>query len=463
MSFQGEQVKKAEKTYLVKEDERRVERAYLVGLHSRETGRDEAAELVAELAELVRTLGIAVAGREIARVRQPNSRLLVGEGRARAIVESARLAGADVIVFDDPLSPSQQRNWEQLSDMAVIDRQEVILDIFGARARTREAVLQVALARATYALPRLKRRWTHLHRQRGMAGGMGMRGEGEQQIELDARLVGARIAQLKRQLAEVQKQRRTQRHRRLRKPVPMAALVGYTNAGKSSLLNVLTRSEVLVEDKLFATLDPTVRRVALDNHQEFLLVDTVGFIRKLPHLLVEAFKSTLEETLVADFLIEVVDVTSTEIEEHHETTRRVLREIGGYDKPMITVYNKIDLLDDDLALRRLRRRYPDALFVSARTGAGLDTLTARLAEQIATALREVTLLLPHARYDLVAALHRGGAVHREEYLDEGIRVRASVPRELFEEVAAFLVSENRENGERDKALSRSRPLPAGPA
>jgi len=423
--------------HIIKEDPLKVERAFLVGVQIGGPTDTSMDEILNELAELSRTLGVEVVGRTQVKIRRPNSKLLVGKGKADELLDMARSCEADVIIFDDPLTPSQQRNWENFADLAVIDRQEVILDIFAARAQTKEATLQVSLAQANYSLPRLKRRWTHLHRQRGMKGGMGLRGEGEQQIEVDSRLVRDRIVQLKRQLVTVQQHRQTRRGKRRRKPVAVAAIVGYTNAGKSSLLNAMTSADVFVENKLFATLDATVRRVALPNRQELLLVDTVGFIRKLPHLLVEAFKSTLEETRFADFLIEVLDVAGSQIEEHHQTTREILTEIDATKKNVITVFNKIDLVHDPLTLRRLRRKYPDAVFISAKTGEGLDEFTDMLAQELETTLQQVELLIPHNRYDLVAKLHRSSAILEERHEAEGTLLKANVPREIFEHVKLF--------------------------
>lgn len=418
---------------------RKPTRAFLVGVQSPDTGTDLARELLAELAELAGTLRMQVVGSLMVKLRNPQPRYLVGAGKAREILDLAHSCAADVLIFDDPLTPSQQRNWEEFADLAVIDRQEVILDIFADRAHTREATLQVELARATYALPRLRRRWTHLHRQRGAAGGQGSRGEGEQQLEVDSRLVRSRIARLKEQLDEVEKHRRVQRRQRLKRPVPVAAIVGYTNAGKSSLLNALVQADVVVEDKLFATLDPTVRRLVLPNRQEVLLVDTVGFIRKLPHLLVEAFKSTLEETLMADFLIEVIDVTSNQIDEQRGTTRSVLAEIGAGAKPVIVTLNKIDVVADEVTRRRLRRAYPEALLISARTGEGLPELTGVLARELEAALHEEELLVPHDRYALVALLRRRSAVLAEKFEEIGTRLRARVPSDLAAAVADYVV------------------------
>jgi GTP-binding protein HflX len=418
---------------------RKPQRALLVGLQMPGTEPAVARELLAELEELANTLGVEVAGSLMVRLRSPQPRYLVGEGKAREIVQQAGQLGAEVLIFDDPLTPAQQRNWEALADRAVIDRQEVILDIFGNRARTREATLQVALAQMTYSLPRLRRRWTHLGRQRGAAGGQGMRGEGEQQLELDARIVRGRIARLQDQLEEVQKRRRVQRGHRQKRAVPVAAIVGYTNAGKSSLLNALTDTHVLVEDKLFATLDATVRRRVLPNRQEILLVDTVGFIRKLPHQLVDAFRSTLEETRMADFLIEVLDATSDRLEAHRATTRAVLAEIGAADIPVVPVLNKVDLLPDELSRRRLRRRFPENLLVSARSGEGLGSLVDALAREVERGLQEQDLLVPHDRYDLVALLRRRSAVLAESYDAAGVHLRARVPADLAALVSPFAV------------------------
>lgn len=426
--------------HTVNEDPRKVERAFLVGVQSPEQTNEEAEELIAELGELTDTMGVQVVGQVVVRLRKPQPRYLVGDGKATELLELARAAEADVLIFDDYLTPSQQRNWEEMAELAVIDRQEVILDIFAQRAQTSEAALQVELARANYALPRLRRRWTHLHRQRGAAGGMGMRGEGEQQIEVDSRMTRRRIARLKEQLDEVQQHRRTQRAKRLRRPVPVAAIVGYTNSGKSSLLNVLTNAQVLAEDKLFATLDPTVRRVELPNNQPMLLADTVGFIRKLPHLLVEAFKSTLEETALADFLVEVVDITSRAIEDQQTTTHEVLAELGAGQKPTITVFNKIDLVEDPLVIRRLQHQHPDALFISTVTGAGLAELVERLATMAVGGLQKVDLIIPHRRYDLMAKLHEGATLFREAYEEDGVHVTANVPPDLFAAVRDYAVA-----------------------
>src|SRR5512135_2252471 len=307
-------------------DEKPVQRALLVGLQTPGMAPGEGDELLGELAELVGNLGLTITRTVFVNLRTTSVKFLVGSGKAAELIARAKADGADLIVVDGELSPSQQRNWEEESGLAVIDRQEVILEIFADRAQTREAVLQVALARMEYSLPRLTRAWTHLSRQRGK-GALG--GEGETQLEQDRRIVRERIAHLKKELAAVISQRATQRRKRQRTPVPGAAIVGYTNAGKSSLLNRLTGAQVLAADKLFATLDPTTRQFTLPDGRTLLVTDTVGFIRRLPHRLVEAFKATLEEVVVSDFLIHVIDVTNPNFEQHHATTLAVLGELGA--------------------------------------------------------------------------------------------------------------------------------------
>jgi GTP-binding protein HflX len=419
-----------------KKDPKRVERAYLVGVQTPQMAPGEAVELLAELQELVENLGIAVVGTTLVNLRSPSPATLVGSGKVDEIIGAARLLECDVIVFDETLGPAQQRNWEKLAEIAVIDRQEVILDVFADRAQTREAVLQVALARMEYSLPRLTRAWTHLSRQRGK-GKMG--GEGETQLEQDRRLVRDRITRLKRELEVVQKQRGVQRHKRQRVPVPTAAIVGYTNAGKSSLLNALTGAHVLAEDKLFATLDPTTRQLILRGNQKLLVTDTVGFIRRLPHGLVDAFKATLEEAVVADFIIQVLDVSAPAVEEHRKTTAAVLKELHAADRPIVTVYNKIDAATPE-QLHHARLVAPDAIFLSALTGEGLPELETHCLEQIRDAFGTAELLVPHARYDVIARLHAVGHVQEEETLDDGVRLIGRFPPSQSAYFTPFLVT-----------------------
>ena len=370
------------------------------------------------------------------KLRKPQPAFLLGSGKVQEILEHAKELEADVIIFDDELTPAQQRNWEAESKLAVIDRQEIIIDIFSERAHTKEAFLQVQLARMEYSLPRLRRAWTHLSRQRG--GGTGMRGQGETQLEADSRMVRERIAIVKKELREVIQHRHVQRAKRLRKPVPTVAIVGYTNAGKSSLLNKLTNSEVLAEDKLFATLDPTTRRLELHNSQHALITDTVGFVRRLPHRLVEAFKATLEEAVVADLLIHVVDVNNPDAEKHYETTMEVLKEIGADENPMLTVFNKIDLLENPQDRERFHLTHRDALYVSAATGEGLEDLKDVIAHQLNAAYRSTELMVPHDRYDVISKLHTSGGIRQQETLDDGVFIEGIFPPALEGVIKPFV-------------------------
>jgi GTP-binding protein HflX len=404
----------------IKEKPKMVERAVLLGTYIRADEEAEAASLLDELAELVKTLGIPIVGRRLVHHREPHARYLMGSGKAAELADEAKALGADVLVFDNELTPSQQRNWEKLTGILVIDRQEVILDIFAGRAQTREARLQVDLARMEYSLPRLVRAWSHLGKQ---GGGIGSKGEGESQLEQDKRKIRGQIDRLKRDLAEVKLRRATQRKDRKRAPVPNAAIVGYTNAGKSSLLRALTGAEVLVEDKLFATLDTTTRKIALPNNQPLLLTDTVGFVRKLPHGLVEAFNATLEEAVLADFLIHVLDVSQPEVMAFYETTRRVLENLGADSRRTLVVFNKIDRLAGT-APAEIRHRFPQAVFVSVHTGEGLPELIDRIGEFVADDLETLELAIPHGRADLIARLHREGDVRESEYRDTHVFLRA---------------------------------------
>ena len=418
----------------IKRREKMVERALLVGAYTETAGKEDADDLLNELAELVRTLGVPVVGRMLAYNRAPQARLLVGSGKAEEICEYARSLVCDVIIFDNELTPAQQRNWENLSKMTVIDRQEIILDIFGARAQTREAKIQVDLARMTYSLPRLTRAWGHLGKQ---GGGIGSKGEGESQLEQDKRKIRGQMDRLKRDLAEVRRNRANQRKDRKRAPVPNAAIVGYTNAGKSSLLRRLTGADVLVEDALFATLDTTTRKIDLPNKQPLLLTDTVGFIRKLPHQLVESFNATLEEAVMADFLVHLLDASHPRVLEFHGTTMKVLEDLGTDTKKTITDFNKIDRVTDPLTKAMLRNNHPEALFVSVHTGEGLDLLVEQLGLLVGNDTGEVLLHLPHERSDLMARLHREGVVHETVYEEQFRRIRATVPPRLRELVTPF--------------------------
>ena len=423
-----------------------VERAFIVGAYVDPHGRGEAASLLEELEELVDTLGIPVVDRLLVHHREQHAKLLIGTGKADEIVARAKANGYDVIVFDNELTPSQQRNWEELAGMAVIDRQEVILDIFARRAQTREARLQVELAQLEYSLPRLTRAWGHLVRQ---GGGIGARGEGETQLEQDKRRIRGTIDRCKRELETVRSARATQRKDRKRAPVPNAAIVGYTNAGKSSLLRRLTGADVLIEDKLFATLDTTTRKVALPNKQPLLLTDTVGFVRKLPHRLVEAFNATLEEAAMSDFLIHLLDGSQPEVMEFYQTTVKVLSELGAGEKQTIVVFNKIDKIDAPATLLGLRRHFPEALFVSIHTGEGMEKLIEQMAEMVASGSVTRELSIPQHEGSLLAQLHRQARVLETTYEGDNVRLVAVMSRRLAETYARFWTEPSAEKSDPD--------------
>ena len=407
----------------------------LIGNYTKAAQHDEAASLLDELADLVKTRGIAIAGRELVQHREMHARYLIGSGKAEEIAERAKTEKLAGIVFDHDLTPSQQRNWELLAGMPVLDRQKVILDIFAARARTREARLQIELAQLEYSLPRLTRAWSHLGQQ---GGGIGGRGEGESQLEQDRRRSWKAMDKLKAELKEIRSARATQRKDRQRTPVPNCAIVGYTNSGKSSLLRRLTGAEVLVEDKLFATLDTTTRKVALPSHQPLLLTDTVGFVRKLPHRLVEAFKATLEEAVQADFLVHLLDASAPEVLEFHQTTLDVLRELGAGDRPTIIVFNKVDKVADPATIHGLRRHFPDALFISVHTGEGIPALLEKMTGLASPGNVTRELRIPAGESGLLARLHREAQVHGITYDGSDSLVTVTLSERLAAECARYV-------------------------
>ncbi len=412
-----------------------VEKALLVSAYELKSCKETAQSLLCELEELVETLGVPISDRMLIPMREVHARYLLGSGKAEEIAQRIQADGIDALIFDNELTPSQQRNWEALTKVAVLDRQEVILDIFAQRAQTHEARLQIELARLEYALPRLTRAWGHLVRQ---GGGIGAKGEGESQLEQDKRRIRVAIGRLKAELEKVRSARSTQRKDRKRAPVPNAAIVGYTNAGKSSLLRRLTGANVLVEDKLFATLDTTTRKVALPNNQPLLLTDTVGFVRRLPHRLVESFRATLEESVLSDFLIHVLDASQPEVLTFHDTTMKVLGDLGAEEKRMILVFNKIDRIEPRGALDPLRRRFPSAHFVSVHTGEGIAGLLEHMAEEVSGEAKICTLQIPVSQGDKLARLHRSAKVLQTEYADDLVCVTAVLPARLAADYSAFI-------------------------
>lgn len=344
----------------------------------------------------------------------------MGKGKAEEICALAKEKDAECIIFDFDLDPGKQKNWEKLCKIPCFDRQEVIIRIFAQRARTKEAVLQVELARLTYSLPRLSHSYGDMARQRG--GSYGSKGSGETQLELDQRSVREKIFQLKREILEVEKTRLTQEKKRRTIPVPECALVGYTNAGKSSLLNALTGSDSFVEDKLFATLDPLTRKLKLKDGSSILLTDTVGFISRLPHTLIDAFKSTLAQAEKADLLILVLDSSDKNIFFEYETVLSVLKEIGADEKEKLIVLNKIDLVDDELFVSELKLKFPDSVCVSAKTRVGFEKLSEKISEKL---LGDIKLFfIPLENHDVLKIFRSKGVILKELWLDDGILISA---------------------------------------
>ncbi|MBE7500856.1 MAG: GTPase HflX [Verrucomicrobiales bacterium] len=420
--------------------ERRTSRVLLVGVELK-SGQDFAVrDALDELGQLATTAGAQVVGDAVQRLDRPHPATFIGSGKAEALANTCREQKVDTVIFDDELSAAQARNLERILGCKILDRTEVILDIFARRAHTREGKLQVELAQLQHLLPRLTRYWTHLSRQRGGLGAIG--GEGESQLEADRRRVQERIDKLRVELEEVRRQRTTRRQGRQRSQWPLASIVGYTNAGKSTLFNALTRAGVLEEDKLFATLDPTTRRLRLPTNQNVLLSDTVGFIRKLPHQLVEAFKATLEEVRNADLLLHVVDLSHPQAAEQIAAVSRVLDELGAGGKPVLMVFNKIDRLENGEGVHGWRELHPDAVFVSAKTQAGFPDLRVALGNALRPIREFVELVIPHREAVAVARLHEVGQVVEREYTGQAARFKARIPPHLRAEFAPFLAEES---------------------
>ncbi len=387
------------------------ETAVLVGVVTSDASRWDVNDSLDELAELAATAGAVVTDRMTQSLSRVNPRTYIGAGKVAELKSLIGARGSDLVIFDDDLSPVQVRNLEKALDCKLLDRSGLILDIFATRARTAAAQTQVELAQLNYLRTRLTRHWTHLSRQKG---GVGTKGPGETQIETDRRLIGDRIAALKERLKKIDRQRTVQRKGRT--GFTRVALVGYTNAGKSTLMNVLAGAEVFAEDRLFATLDATTRHVPLGGGRQMLLADTVGFIRKLPHNLIESFKSTLDEVRESDVLVHVIDVTHPRYEDHIEVVRATLGELGAADKPLLPAFNKVDRLEEPELLNALRSRFPEAAFVSALRGIGLGDFRKRLLEIVERDFVERTAYVPVAESQMIARIHREAEVISAEYL-----------------------------------------------
>ena len=400
------------------------ERVILVGVS--EQDGDDAEDSLAELAELVKTAGASVAGTLIQKRELIHPGTYVGTGKVAEIAEFLEHTGATGIVCDDELSPAQLKNLETMLNTKVMDRTLIILDIFAARATTSEGKIQVELAQLKYRLSRLTGLGRSMSR---LGGGIGTRGPGEKKLEIDRRLINDRIAQLNRELKEVVKHREIARAKRERNAVPVVAIVGYTNAGKSTLLNHLTDAEDLEEDKLFATLDPTTRMLELEGHQQVLLTDTVGFIRKLPHHLIEAFKSTLEEAKYADYIIHVVDASNPQRDKQMYIVYETLDHLGVKNKKILTLFNKIDIRTDDDPLQDFRADH--VLQISATENAGLDAVKDVLQEMLREDKIYIERVIPYAQAGVLQLVRNKGELVSEEYVPEGISIRAYVPMEVY--------------------------------
>jgi GTPase len=416
-------------------------RAILIGTYLSGKNKPQSEEQLDELASLCTTFGLVSVFRIVCPIRAYDAGTFIGKGKVEEIKALISEHAADLVIFDDEILPQQQRNLEKNLERIVIDRTELILGVFAQRAHSREARIQIELATCRYQMPRLRRLWTHLERQRTGGGGQGggyLKGMGETQIEVDRRILRKRIDRLEKEIKDVKRSRETQRRARQRTGIPTFGIIGYTNVGKSTLLCALTDADVLVEDKLFSTLDTTTRKFVLPNRQEILLIDTVGFIRKIPHLLVAAFKSTLEEAVESDILLHLIDVSSSTAEVQAEATFDVLKELGAEKHPMITVLNKIDLCDNRLIVNKLRIKYPKTVEVSALKKTGFDRLTELMIQEISRLRIRVKLRIPQSHYALVSALLREGRVISCEYEDNDILLEVEIPHDFNQDYKMFI-------------------------
>lgn len=425
-----------------KTDEYRERKALLVSVYKGKTSREICEEHLDELELLCETHGIKVIEKVPCHIRKFDASTFVTSGKKEELMELAKEKNVDVVVFDDEIAPSQQRNLEKAFNVPVIDRTEVILRVFAQRAHTREAQLQVELAQLKYQSPRLKRMWTHLSRQQATAGGGAyLKGKGEKQIEIDRRLIKKRMGQLQKEIEEIKEHRRTQRILREKSGIPVFAIVGYTNAGKSTLLNALTEAGIFVEDKLFATLDTTTRKFTLPNNQDVLLIDTVGFIRKLPHLLVAAFRSTLEEAVQADILLHLIDISHPMAEEQALATFDVLKELGSEEKPIITVLNKDDKCENKAMINRMRIKYPKTVAISALKRTGFDDMIEFMIEELKKQRQTINLRIPQKDYHVVSQVISEGDILNQEYEENDVLIRVDLPSRFIGRLEQYIEEE----------------------
>lgn len=430
---------------LISHVESHFKKVFLVSTYHGAAEKQICEEHLDELELLAETNKMEVLAKEPCTLRKIDASTYVSKGKLEELIAKANELNADAVIFDDEISPGQQRNLQEAFGRPVMDRTEVILEVFAKRAHTKEARLQIELAKIKYDAPRLKRMWTHLSRQAGTGGSGGsggyLKGEGEKQIEIDRRILKRKIDQMQKEIEEVRAHRDTQRIARERSEIPVFAIVGYTNAGKSTLLNALTDAGVFVEDKLFATLDTTTRKFTLSNNQEILLIDTVGFIRKLPHLLVAAFRSTLEEALQADILLHLVDVSHPMAEEQAATTHEVLKELEASKKTIITVLNKIDICTNPAVIHRLRMTYPKNVQISALTRQGFDDLQEIIIRELSKTRKVVELRIPQQDYAVVSEIRRVGNIIKQDYDENDVLLKVDLPVALANKLARYVIKE----------------------